>query len=118
LLEGDAVGGKHLHGGGGDLLRRYRHRGEVVGLDVEEVPRRRLRQHQRMAGRARHNIEESQNLVVVVDLVARQFATQDFRENVLRVVAGHGWSPQSCSCSAKSLRNGASAASSSPAAST
>ena len=78
LLDGDAVGGKHLHGGVGDLLRRHRNGGEIVGLDVEQVAGRRFRQHQRVAGRARHDVEEGQHLVVLVDLVTGQLATQNF----------------------------------------
>src|SRR6185503_9061346 len=114
-----------------------------VGLDVEQVAGRRFRQHQRVSWRARHDVEERQHLVILVDLVTGQLATQNFSENVLRVVARHEsllhrqsiWSmilsenrfplfgimlgqDQSCSCSAKSLRNGASAASSWPADST
>ena len=124
LLDGDAVGAEHLHRGLGDLLRDLRDRGEVVGLDVEQVAGRRLRQHQRVARRARHDVEEGQHLVVLVDLVARQFAAQDFGEDVVADRSSAwglqcaSWRDQSCSCSAKSLRNGAAAASSSPAAST
>ena len=72
----------------GDLLRHLHHMGEVGGIDVEQVARRRLRQHQRVPGRARHDVEEGERLVVLVDLVAGQFAAQDFREDVVLGVVG------------------------------
>ena len=65
------------------------HMREIVGADVEDVARRRLRQHQRVAGRARHDVEEGERLVVLVDLVAGQFAAQDLGEDVVRIVARH-----------------------------
>ena len=73
----------------GDFLRDLGDMGEIVGGDVEQVAGRGLRQHQRMAGRARHDVEEGQRLVVLVDLVAGQFAAQDFGEDVVRVVGRH-----------------------------
>ena len=63
--------------------------GEVVGANVENIARRGFRQHQRMAGRARHDVEEGERLVVLVDLVAGQFAAQDLGEDVVRIVARH-----------------------------
>ena len=89
LLHGDAVGPERRHGGLGDLLRDLHHMREIVGADVENIARRRLRQHQRVAGRARHDVEEGERLVVLVDLVAGQFAAQDLGEDVVRIVARH-----------------------------
>jgi hypothetical protein len=43
-----------------------------------------------VAGRPRHDVEEGQHVVVLIDLVAREFAAQDFRENVVAVICGHG----------------------------
>jgi hypothetical protein len=93
--------------GAGDLLRDLHHMREIVRVDVEQVARRRLRQHQRVAGRARHDVEEGQRLVVLVDLVTGQFAAQDLGEDVVRIVARHGDRPFYEVCSnTKSLRNG------------
>ena len=89
LLDGDAVGAEYLHADLGDLLRDLDDVGEVVGRNIEDVARGRLRQHQRVAGRARHDVEEGKRLVVLVDLVARQFAAQDLREDVVGIVGGH-----------------------------
>ena len=71
----------------GDPLRDLHHVGEVVGRDVEDVARRRFRDDQRVAGRARHDVEEGERLVVLVDLVARNLAAQDLGEDVALVVA-------------------------------
>ena len=62
------------------------------GVDVEDVARRRLRDHQRVAGRARHDVEKRQHVVVLVDLVAGELAAQDFCEDVVGVIGGHGGS--------------------------
>ena len=40
-----------------------------------------------MARRPRHDVEKGERLVVLVDLVGRQFAAQDFGKDVVRVVA-------------------------------
>src|SRR5215813_15068700 len=42
-----------------------------------------------MAGRARHDIEESKDLIVFEDFISRHFATQDFGENIIRIVVRH-----------------------------
>src|SRR5687768_5476361 len=102
---------------------------EIIGTDVEDVARRRLRQDQGMAGRPRHDIEKNDRLVVLIDFVGRQFTAQDFGKDIVRVVTRHrALRPQfmlrntlasyhDCPA-AKSLRNGASAASSAPSAAT
>ena len=48
-----------------------------------------------MAVRARHDVHDRERIVVLVDLVAGQFAAQDLGEDVLRIVGlavmgGHG----------------------------
>src|SRR5258707_3932950 len=104
---------------------------EVVCADVEDVAGRRFRENQRMAWRARHDVEERERFVVFIDLVAGQLATQNFGEDIVWVVIRHrlpqiisaahnagqkpvsGFRDCAYSCSTKSLRNGAAAASSS-----
>src|SRR5665647_1370705 len=53
-----------------------------------------------MAGAARHDVEKGQHMVVLIDLVARKFAAQDFSEGVLGVIGSHGVSRS------KALRSG------------
>jgi hypothetical protein len=62
---------------------------KILRLDVEDVAGRGLRDHQRMPGTARHDVEERQHMVVLVDLVAGKLAAQDFCERVVAVVGGH-----------------------------
>src|SRR5690242_21508332 len=47
----------------------------------EDVARRRLGDDERMPGRARHDVEEDEGAVVLVNLVGRQFATQRSEEH-------------------------------------
>ena len=117
LLDRDAVRVQHLHGRLGDVLRDLHHMREFGGIDVEQVARGSFRQHQRMSGRARHDVEKSKRLVVLVDLVTGQFAAEDLCEDVVRIVARHAvWSFYEVSSNTKSFRNGPIAASSEPAA--
>ena len=90
LLHGDAVGLERLHRGGRDLVGAARDMGVIVGRDVEDVAGRGLRDHQRMAGRARHDVEKGQHVLVLIDLVAGEFAAQDLCEDVVGVIGGHG----------------------------
>src|SRR5438445_2187051 len=92
LLHGDAVGVEGLHGGGGDLVGGARDVGIIVGRDVEDVAGGDLRDHERMARRTRHDVEERQHVVVFIDLVAGKLAAQDFCEGVVSVIGGHGCS--------------------------
>ena len=92
LLHGDAVGLEGLHRGGGDLVGAARDMGEILRLDIEDVAGRRLRDNQRVAGRARHDVEKGQHVVVLIDLVAGEFAAQDLCEDVVGVIGGHGGS--------------------------
>ena len=71
LLYRDAVGPECLYGGFGDLLGYLHHMREIIGTDIENIARGRLWQHQRVTGRARHDVEERERLVVLVDPVAR-----------------------------------------------
>ena len=129
-----------LHRRARDRLRRLDEMSEIVRLDIENVARRRLRDHQRMARRPRHDVEKGESLVVLVDLVRRQFAAQDFGKDVVRIVARHRalrlahaadgimlrklvriesrCDRNQSASRAKSLRNGPAAASSAPAAAT
>jgi hypothetical protein len=43
-----------------------------------------------MARTSRHDVEKGQHMIVLVDLVAREFAAQDFCEGVAIVIGGHG----------------------------
>src|SRR3954468_23551482 len=92
LLNGDAVGPEGFHGGGGDLVGGAGDVGVIVGRDVEDVAGGGFGDHQRMARRTRHDVEERQHVVVLVDLVAGKLAAQDFCEGVVGVIGGHGCS--------------------------
>src|SRR6185369_8830483 len=54
-----------------------------------------FRDHQGVAGCARHDVEKGQHMVVFIDLVAGKFAAQDLGEDVVGVVGGHGGSSKS-----------------------
>src|SRR5262249_62217828 len=90
LLHGDAVGLEGFHRGGCELVRGGREVGVIVGGDVEDVAGGGLRDHQRVARGAGHDVEERQHVVVLIDLVAGEFAAQDLCEGILCVVGGHG----------------------------
>src|SRR6478609_9598453 len=92
LLHGDAVGLERFHCGGGDLVGGARDMGKIVGRYVEDVAGRDFWDHQRVAGGARHDVEEGQHVLVLVNLVAGEFAAQDSCEGILRVIGGHGGS--------------------------
>ena len=92
LLHGDAVGLERLHRRAGDLVGAARDMGEILRRNIEDVAGRRLRDHQRVAGRARHDVEEGQHMIVLIDLVAGKLAAQDFGEDVVGVIGGHGCS--------------------------
>ena len=89
LLDGEAVGGKDRHRRARDRLRRLDQMGEIVRRDVENGAGRGLGNDQRMAGRARHDVEKGKDLVVLEDLVRRQFAAQNLGEDVVGIVARH-----------------------------
>ena len=93
LLDGDAVGLERFHACGCDLVRGARDMGEIIRRDVENAARRRLRNDQRMPRAARHDVKERESMSIVVDLVAGQFAAQDFREDVVGIVIRHLKSP-------------------------
>src|SRR5262245_56512578 len=63
--------------------------GEIVGRNVQYVASRCLGQNKCMTGCTRHDVEEGERLVILIDLVARQFAAQDFGKDVVWVVGGH-----------------------------
>ncbi len=90
LLDGDAVGAEGLDAGARHLLHRGIERAERIGRHVEHVPGRRLGDHQRVALTARHDVHEGEGVLILVDLVGGQLATQDLGEDVVRIVSGHG----------------------------
>src|SRR5262245_48959491 len=89
LLDGDSVCREHLHCGLGNFLCNRDDVREILCANIENVAGGGLGQHQRMARRAGHDVEESERLVVLVNLVARQFATQNFGKYVVWIVARH-----------------------------
>src|SRR5258708_2970134 len=64
--------------------------GVIVGRDVEDIAGRGLWDHQRMAGGTRHDVEERQHVLVLIDLVAGKLAAQDFCKDIVGVIGGHG----------------------------
>jgi hypothetical protein len=58
-------------------------------VHVENAARSRFRYHQRMTGRAGHDVQKSQRVRVFIDAVARDFAAKDLRAGILIVVCGH-----------------------------
>ena len=62
LLDGETVGGKDRHRRARDLLRHLDEMGEIVRRDVEDGAGRGFRNHQRMARRARHDVEKGEGL--------------------------------------------------------
>ncbi|MCY1550591.1 hypothetical protein D9M68_868580 [compost metagenome] len=71
----------------GELLHHAHHLAQLVRIDIEHVPRRRvLRDHQRMPVGLREQVEEGEHVVVLVELVAGGIALDDLGEDVLRVV--------------------------------
>jgi hypothetical protein len=72
--------------GAGDLLDGLHIRPPAVFRHVEKVHRILFRDHQCVSLGLRHYIHESQRVLVLVDLVARNFSAQNFRENIVRAV--------------------------------
>jgi hypothetical protein len=89
LLDGDSVCRKGLHRGLGNFLCNRDDVREILCADIEDVAGGGFRQNQRVARRAGHDVEESERLVVLVNLVAGQFATQNFGKYVVWIVARH-----------------------------
>ena len=92
LLHGDAVGLERLHRRGRDFMSAARDMGEILRGDIENVAGKGFWNDQGMPGTARHDVEKGQHMVVLIDLVAGEFAAQDLCKRVLRVVGGHGGS--------------------------
>ena len=122
LLDGKSVCGKDCHRRAGNRLGRLDDVHQVARCDIENGAGRGFWDDQGVAGRPRHDVEKGKYLVVLEDFMCRQFAAQNFGKDVVRVVARHHRlrvSPRELSHSGsttKSLRNGASVASSLPAA--
>ena len=83
LLQGDALGIEDRHGGFRDLLCNLHHMGKDLGIGIDDVACRRLGYDQRVSGRTRHDVEEREGALVLVDLVARQFPAQIFANTLL-----------------------------------
>src|SRR5882724_5429461 len=69
----------------------------VVHPDIEDVAGRDLRNHQRVPGRAGHDVEERQHMLVLIDLVAGKLAAENLREHIVGVMGGSeiNWSSMS-----------------------
>src|SRR5262245_11834768 len=89
LLDGDSIRREHLHRGLGNFLCNRDDVREILCPDIENIAGGGFGQHQRMARRTGHDVEESERLVVFINLVAGQFATQDFGKYVVWIVARH-----------------------------
>src|SRR5262245_29778016 len=87
LLDRHALGAERRHRGRGYLLNGTHAGRELLRRRVKDVARWRLRNHQRMPLAARHDVHERQGVGVLVDLVARHLAAQDFSEDVCWIVA-------------------------------
>src|SRR4051812_50033035 len=64
--------------------------GVVIRLDVEDVAGRGFWNHQRVARYPRHDVEEGEHVLILVNLVAGEFTAQDLCEDIVGVVGGHG----------------------------
>ena len=85
---------KRLHRGARrSCARRGRHGRNRRRVMSEDVAGRGLRDHQRMAWRARHDVEEGQHVVVLADLVAGNSPRRIFAKRLLRIIGGHGCFP-------------------------
>ncbi len=91
LLDNDPFRTKRPDRRGRDHFRGPRDLREIIRLDIEDAACRSFWYHQRMTRRARHDVQESQRVLVFIDLVARDLAAQDFGENILVVVFRHGF---------------------------
>ena len=88
LLDQHAFGAHRLLDLRRELLHHRHQSGERVRLDVEQIARLLLGDDQCVAFRARHDVEEGERVLVLVDLVAGDLAAQDLGEDVIRIV-GH-----------------------------
>jgi hypothetical protein len=70
-----------------------RHFGEHRRIGIEQIARRRLGDHQRMAARLGKDVHHDEQGVVLEHFDARDLATQHFGEDVAVVVARHGATP-------------------------
>src|SRR5579872_3523463 len=89
LLHCDALRIKGCHRHLGDLLRDACHVRQIIRADVENIASGRLRDDKRMTGATRHDVEKRQRMLVLENLVAGEFAAQDFGKGILRVISGH-----------------------------
>ena len=90
LVDGDAVGIECDLDRLRQLLDGHDQPLQVLGIGVEHVARRRLGDDQRVTVGGRHHVHDGDRRVVLIELVRRQFAAQDFCKDVVRIVRGLG----------------------------
>ncbi len=88
LLHRDTIGSERNFGRACNALHGFDQMRQIVGIRVENIARGGFGQHQGVAVGAGHDVHEDESLLVLVDLVAGHFATQDFGEDVGRIVFG------------------------------
>src|SRR4051812_1525291 len=86
LLQSDAVSLEGNRGGASDSVGATRHMGEVVRRNVQNVACRSFWNHQGMPRRAGHDVQKGEHMIVFINLVTREFPTQDLCENVVVIV--------------------------------
>src|SRR6516164_1474134 len=64
--------------------------GQIIRRDVDDRARWILRNHQRMPGSPRHDVEKREHFIVLEYLVGRQFAAKDFGEDIVWIIVRHG----------------------------
>src|SRR5262245_19094984 len=97
LLQRHAVSAEHVHADLRDLLRDLHDMGEIVRVGIEDVAHLGLRKDERVTGRARHDVEEGEGTIILVDFITWNLAAQNFGKNVVRIVGGHGVLPSNSS---------------------
>ena len=92
----DPVRPKSLLGGNGDPPQQWRDRRKNARIRIKQISGLRLRYNQCMADRLWHDIHEDNGVLVFKHLVTGYVTEQNFREDIVGVIAGgHGRSPTS-----------------------
>ena len=71
LLQRDTICIEGLERCAADLLRRCKAGRELRGACIENIARGRLRDHERVSARTRHDIHECERIGILVNLVRR-----------------------------------------------
>ena len=71
----------------GEPLRRERRRGQILGLDLEQVPRVPARDHQRVAAGRRVDVHERDRALVLATICAGHLAGDDLAEDAVGIAA-------------------------------